>query len=125
MGVDQLTDTIIQSDGVDALANVYYCLGVLGRQRFLRLSVRLHDTPVMTVTPTSARSALGIGTVARDRRYVLSRFAWMRRDGDETILESSRARVSSCMMRVCSPCSIPWRVHVCWQKSSRRAARCP
>jgi hypothetical protein len=46
----------------------------------------------MTVTPTSARSALGAGTVARDRRYVLSRFAWIRRDGDETILESSRSR---------------------------------
>lgn len=92
VGVDELADTVIQSDGVGALANFYYCLGVLGRQRFLRLSVRLHGTPVMTVTPTSARSALGAGTVARDRRYVLSRFAWIRRDGDETILESSRSR---------------------------------
>ena len=92
---DRLAQTVLETDGSHALARFYYYLNRLSQQRLLRRSVQLDEKRLATLIPISPYFEYASGSIAPDRRYLLSRFAYMRTEKGETILESplSHARV--------------------------------
>ncbi len=89
---DELVTLVEHAEGVDALADLYHCLGLLGRRSLLRVEVRLDGRALLTLVPTSRGLRPGGCPLVPDRRYTLSRFAAMRSDGGQAVLESPIAR---------------------------------
>jgi len=87
---------IVQTDGTAALAKWHYYLQRLSQRGLVQLSAALDRRRLATLTPISASSVYPSREVASDRQYVLSRFAYMRRVGGESVLESplSHARIT-------------------------------
>jgi SagB-type dehydrogenase family enzyme len=82
---------IIQSNGNGTLARWYYCL-----ERLTRLGLLCHvacagGTRLATLVAVSPYFVSRPGQPAAGRRYVLPRFAYLRRQGTEAVLESPLA----------------------------------
>jgi SagB-type dehydrogenase family enzyme len=86
-----LTSSVTSAEGPEALARWYYYLQELTRRGFLLLAVHEAGQRLATLQPTAPAFSLPGGGVLDDRPYVLSRFAYTRRDGDEVVLESPRS----------------------------------
>jgi oxazoline/thiazoline dehydrogenase len=88
---DRLADLILGAGGVGALAGWYYCLQGLARRGLVSRTVQADGRRLGTLLPTS--SAVGFAPVAAvsDRSYLLSRFAYLRREGSTLVLESPLA----------------------------------
>jgi oxazoline/thiazoline dehydrogenase len=92
---DDLSAAVLETDGPAALAPLYYRLERWGEACLLRYIVEGPDGPLAIVEPMTAgftAEPLGVHDGTRVR---LSRFAYLRRDGDMLLLESplSNARV--------------------------------
>src|SRR5262249_37439025 len=74
-----------------ALARWYYYLECLSRRGLLCQAVDANGTRLATLVPVSASFVPRREQAVASRRYVLSRFALMRRDGAESVLESPLA----------------------------------
>ena len=85
---DRLTDAVLATDGPEQLAKFYYYLHNLSQWSVLRRSVHLDGERLATLVPISLYFEYGSGNIAPDGRYLLSRFAYARAEGGETILES-------------------------------------
>jgi SagB-type dehydrogenase family enzyme len=81
----------IREVGTDALARWYYCLERLTRHGLLCHVVFAGETRLATLVAVSPYFVSGPSQMVRGRRYVLSRFAYLRRQGEKAVLESPLA----------------------------------
>jgi SagB-type dehydrogenase family enzyme len=88
---DCLAEIVLQTDGAAALAKWCYYLRRLAERGLVQFSAGLDRRRLATLTPISPSSVYPSREISPDRRYVLSRFAYMRRVGGESVLESPLA----------------------------------
>jgi SagB-type dehydrogenase family enzyme len=85
---EYLTDLVLQTEGLSELPKFYYYL-----QKFINLgmichTVLLNGLPLATRVPISPSKEFKFRDAAIDQKYVLSRFAYCRKDQDQLLLES-------------------------------------
>jgi SagB-type dehydrogenase family enzyme len=85
----RLTEGILRSEGIEALATFYYYLQFFSRLRLLERSVLSGDDRLATLVPVSAYFEYPARGLESEVRYVLSRFAYMRVEAGESIVESA------------------------------------
>jgi SagB-type dehydrogenase family enzyme len=88
---DRLAE-LVRAGGAGTLARWFYYLERLSQRGHICNCVQLNGTRLATSVAVSPSSGTGPLRAAYDRRYVLSRFAYLRRDGSAIVLESPRAR---------------------------------
>ncbi len=89
---DRLAESVFSGEGAEALARWYYSLQTLARRGFLHVSVVSDRDRLATLVPIAASFAFtGATPLLSDGAYRLSRFAYLHRDGEETVLESPLA----------------------------------
>lgn len=107
---DQLVATVAEPDH---LAHWYYYLDRLTRRGLLCHTAHDGGTPLATLVATSPSFTPLPARLVPDRHYVLSRFAYLRRDGGTPILESPLAharvvlndcRVAALIAGLSGPC---------------------
>jgi hypothetical protein len=87
----ELVERIDQMDQLAGVSLYYYCLEQLSRRGLLLRSASSSGQRLATLVPTSASFRYcGRGTAA-DQAYVLSRFAYLRTQEGQTLLESPLA----------------------------------
>ena len=89
---DQLADPVGQEDGVAGLRRLYHLLDQLGRRGWLLRSANESGRRLATLVPCSRDFVYPARVLDPDKRYVLSRFAYLRAEGGEVLLESPLAR---------------------------------
>jgi SagB-type dehydrogenase family enzyme len=82
---------LIQGNGDGALARCYYYLERLTRRGLLRHTAHADGACLATLVAVSSSFVSGPTQLIAGRRYVLSRFAYLRREGTEAVLESPLA----------------------------------
>jgi SagB-type dehydrogenase family enzyme len=82
---------LIPGNGDGVLARWYYYLERLTRRGLLRYTAQAGGTCLATLVAVSSSFVSGPTQVVAGRRYVLSRFAYLRRQGTEAVLESPLA----------------------------------
>jgi SagB-type dehydrogenase family enzyme len=87
----RLRERVLQDGGVDAAARLTYYLERLDRRGLLLRSVRGDDGPLMTLVPAAPGFEFAPPPLAPERRYVLCRFSYARREGRQLVLESPLA----------------------------------
>ena len=107
----RLSESIRSSEPPGALARWYFHLQHLARRGWLLLSVHTDEERLATLVPISPQFVYAPGRCLPDGPCVLSRFAYLRRDGDAMVLESPLSlRGSSCTTRAqrrsSTPCPI-------------------
>ena len=80
--------------GYEGVGQLYSLLYALHERLLLGRSVETRTGPLLTGWPLNAQSAFAVDPVASDRRWRLSRFAAIRRLGDQLVLESPRSGLS-------------------------------
>jgi len=89
---DYLCDRVLESDGYEKLPQLYYYLQQLTKSYFLYREVSLAGEPLATLIPISLSFRFFEVNIAKDGVYQLSRFAYIRRDGENGLfLESPLA----------------------------------
>ncbi len=91
----ELAECVRQTDGAGALAKFYHYLHRLSQRGLLLRSADENGDRLATVVPISPYFVFACREAASDQRYILSRFAYLRREHDEIVLESplSHSRV--------------------------------
>jgi SagB-type dehydrogenase family enzyme len=92
---DQLAEQVGREDGVAGLSRFYRLLNQLGRRGWLLRSANDSSRRLATLVPCSRDFVYPARALEPDQPYVLSRFAYLRAEGGEVLLESplSHARV--------------------------------
>jgi oxazoline/thiazoline dehydrogenase len=112
----QLTDLVMRDRDTAGLARLYYELERWQRWRLVRYSLVVEGPPVATLEPISPYFRFDPEPVAADARYVLSRFAFCRRDDGELVLESPLAHARTLLpgslgarlvAELATPCAYP------------------
>lgn len=85
---DALADRVLEVDGSGGLALLYYYLQRCLRACFLRYAVIAAGQPLVTVMPMVPGFALAAPRIGPDVPFRLSRFAYLRREGSDLLLES-------------------------------------
>jgi oxazoline/thiazoline dehydrogenase len=85
----ELAEHVRTLGGPTALARWYFHLQDLARRSLLRLSVCAGGERLATLEPTAPSFILPPAGALPDGCYVLSRFAWLQRQGNLLVLESS------------------------------------
>jgi SagB-type dehydrogenase family enzyme len=85
---EELAGIALKKDGPDALARFYYLLTTFTTHRIIRYTVALNGQRLATLAPASAHFSFSPAPVNQKTNYVLSRFAYLHRDGQEMIMES-------------------------------------
>jgi SagB-type dehydrogenase family enzyme len=90
---DHLADEILSAGGADGLAAWYYAVQRLARRGLVSRSVLSGERRLATLVPVSTTPVMlgRPGPVPPGRRYRLSRFAYLRREGDAMVVESPTA----------------------------------
>lgn len=88
---ERLANQVLEAAGADALAQWYYLLQRLSRRGLLCRVVVMDGRRLATLLPTSPAFALGPLSPCVDIPYLLSRFAYLRREGPAMVLESPLA----------------------------------
>ncbi len=88
---ETLSETILQQEGISGLPKFYYYL-----QKFIDVGIICHtvlseELPLARRVPLSPFGKFSLQTIERDSSYVLSRFAYCRRDGEHLVVESPLA----------------------------------
>ena len=84
---DELCERVRAADGVAALANFRYYLQRLAKRGLLLRSVYADDALMATAAPVMPEAVFVGHDLSLERRYVLSRFAYLRREGTDAVLE--------------------------------------
>ena len=86
---ERLSESILAAGGTTSLAKWFYCLKGLGERGLIHRSFCLGDTRLATLIPLGHAPAEGNGHKRKTSPsfYVLSRFAYLRRDGAEMVVE--------------------------------------
>jgi SagB-type dehydrogenase family enzyme len=88
---DALVQMVLEADGAAALPRLYYHLHALERHGLLWRSVGACGGRLASLVPHSPRFLFPGLKLAAGRRYLLSRFAYLRREKSEAVLESPRS----------------------------------
>ncbi len=85
---ESLSNLVLETDRISELPKFYYYL-----QKFINLGMICHTVllegfPIATRIPISPYKEFQFKEVALDRKYVLSRFAYSRKDKEQLVLES-------------------------------------
>jgi hypothetical protein len=83
-----LCDVMVKEDGLTAAAKFYYYLGKLDEDSFLCRTAISGKGPLTTLVPTSRHFRVNEGKVAPEVHFSLSRFAYLRQEAGEMVLES-------------------------------------
>ncbi len=83
-----LTDLVIQRDGFSQLSKFYYYLETFINLGLLCYTVASEETPLVTLVPLSPNPDFQLREVTLNQNYIVSRFAYCRRNEDHTVLES-------------------------------------
>lgn len=92
---DQHLEDLVRDSGDRNLSRWFYYLDCLTRRGLMCRSAHDNRVRLATLKAVSPSFVAGAGRVVASRRYVLSRFAFLRRDDGEAVLESplSHARI--------------------------------
>ncbi len=92
---DRIVDDILTAGGPEALAGWYFRLQGLAGRGFVSRSAQIDGRRLATLLPTTASFRFSPTLVPPDCPHLLSRFAYLRREGSTLVLESplSHARV--------------------------------
>lgn len=116
---------LIKGDGDGALALWFYYLEHLTQRGFLQHAVHAEDGRLATLVAVSPYFVSRPTRVVADRGYALSRFAYLRREGAEAIVESplaySRIILNDCRV---AALSVPWRPRRRWRSLPSGSALC-
>jgi SagB-type dehydrogenase family enzyme len=85
---EELSDLVLQIDGVSQLPKLYYYLQKLTEFGTLCYSLVFDGFPLATLVPLSADRKLQFHEAAVNKKYVLSRFAYCRKENQQLVLES-------------------------------------
>lgn len=85
---EELSDLVLQIDGVSGLPKFYYYLQKLIQLGALSYSIVVEGLPLAKLVPLSLDGKLQFKEAAVNKKYVLSRFAYCRKDNQQLILES-------------------------------------
>ena len=91
---DLLAESVLSAGGADSLAQWFYCVKKLGQRGLIRRSLCMGDELLATLVPLGEPLAERNGhrmANTLSASYVLSRFAYLRRDGRQMIVESPLA----------------------------------
>lgn len=85
---EDLSNLVLQTDGLSELPKFYYYL-----QKFINLGMLCHTVlgeglPLATRVPISPYDKFQFRDAALDQKYILSRFAYSRKDKEQLVLES-------------------------------------
>lgn len=83
-----LTDLVIQSDGLSQLPQFYYYLEQFINLGILCYTVLSEGLPLATLVPLSPHPQFQLQQAAKNQQYILSRFAYSRREQTQMVLES-------------------------------------
>lgn len=86
---EYLSDLVLQMDGVSQLPKLYYYLQKLSQMGALCHSLIFEGLLLATWVPLSINNKIHVQEAAVNKKYVLSRFAYCRKDNQNLILESS------------------------------------
>ncbi|MDH3602601.1 MAG: SagB family peptide dehydrogenase [Candidatus Tectomicrobia bacterium] len=90
---DELRDQVWRLDGETGLARFYYVLAQWSAAGLLGHTLVSEGEPLVTWVPLAPGAVFGLTPLKPDTAYVLSRFAYSRREGAQWVLESSRCAV--------------------------------
>ena len=82
---------LVRSSGNGSLARWFYYLECLTRRGLLCHCAHANGTRLATLVAVSSSFVARSARAVTGRRYILSRFAYLRREGDRTVLESPLA----------------------------------
>jgi SagB-type dehydrogenase family enzyme len=85
---DELARVVEERDGMGALARIYYYLSVFAERRLLSYGVICGNERLATLAPASSSFSYSRTPINPHARYALSRFAYMRREQENLVLES-------------------------------------
>ncbi len=91
---ERLAEAVLEAGGPEALASWYYAVERLERRGLLARTLVADGRPIASFVPmttTLARTAADAFRPATERRYRLSRFAFLRREGEILVIESPRS----------------------------------
>lgn len=88
---DVLSEVAAREDGVREIARLYYHLARWEQLGLTRHALAVDGETLATLEPVSPAFTFQARETRPDTRYVLSRFAYCRRDGGRLVLESPRA----------------------------------
>jgi len=90
-GAAELAELVRRTDGLEEAERWSLLIGNLTRHGFLLYSACQDGQKLATLAPTSPWFAFDPSAIVPGRPYVLSRFAYSRREGEEMVLESPLA----------------------------------
>src|SRR5207247_1079161 len=85
---EALSSAVLEGDGPEALFKLHHFLQRLAEMRLLCHTVRLDGRSLATIDPAGEGYIFRPEAPASDGPFVLSRFALVRRDGAQMVLES-------------------------------------
>jgi oxazoline/thiazoline dehydrogenase len=88
---DRLTKIVLRCNGTEELAKFYFYLRHLSCLGLLRKSVHLSGIRLATLAPISTYFKYDFRGIVAECKYLVSRFAYTRVEGGETLLESPLA----------------------------------
>ncbi|HKV39141.1 MAG TPA: SagB family peptide dehydrogenase [Blastocatellia bacterium] len=86
--LDQLSTSVVSGEGQEALTKMFHHLEQLSRRGLLRHTVAVGSEPIATITGIGLRYRFELRAIDTSRPYLLSRFAYCRREGANTVLET-------------------------------------
>jgi oxazoline/thiazoline dehydrogenase len=88
---EELADIVLKTDGLDGLARFYYHMMTFTWHRIISYGIACHGERLAALAPASAFFSFSPVPVNPQANYVLSRFAYLRREGEEMVMESPLA----------------------------------
>lgn len=85
---EQLGDLVLDKDGAAEVARFYYYLQLFVNRGIICHTVESDGSPLATLVPISTPYKLKLLRVEVDKKYTLSRFAYVRRQDSRAIVES-------------------------------------
>jgi SagB-type dehydrogenase family enzyme len=85
---EELAGEVEERDGVDTLSRLYYHLEIFAAHRMLRYGISCGDAPLATLCPVSTHFRFTPKPLDPQLCFVLSRFAYLHREGEHLVLES-------------------------------------
>jgi oxazoline/thiazoline dehydrogenase len=85
---DELANLVEELDGAHELTRLYYYLLMFSEHRMLSYGIALGDGRLATLAPSSPSFCFSPVAIHVDSKYILSKFAYLHRDGEGLVLES-------------------------------------
>lgn len=85
---DALVDMVMEKDGPDALAKLYYHLMTFAGHRIISYSIACNGQILATLSPNSDFFRFSPAAINPGAEYTLSRFAYLHREHGEMVVES-------------------------------------